>query len=466
MKHTFLKTLALGSLLTLGACQDEFFDRKPYTSLPPADALKTESDLSAAANGMYQGMRNSNLFLRGIPFMGDLLADNVYLSASNSGRYLAQFNYSVNAQNADISGLWTQAYAVILRANNIINSNITDTDGVKQLKGEALTVRALMYFELIKWFGKPYTLAADAPGVPLVLTFDPNLKPSRNKVSEVYDQMVKDLNQAFDLMTNTTKNSSFVTKYVAKALLAKVLLYKGDYAGAKAAAQDVVDKGGYTLATSTGFAAYWGNAALTSAKLETIFEVSADGVGNVGFDALSNMYDQKGYGDGLCTKELYDLYSATDVRRNLLVTGTRAGESVFIVNKYQQTSNSSEKDDGKVLRLADVILILAEASARTNDETNALKYLNQIVQRRDPSAAALTVKGTDLLEAIITERRKELAFEGDRYPDLTRLGRDIKRSTQYPAAARTITITDNKRIAPIPQVELDANTSMVQNTGY
>lgn len=466
MKYTFIKTLALASLLSLGACQDDFYDRKPYTSLPPADALKSESDMVAAANGMYQGMRAATLFLRGIPFMGDLMADNVYLSASNSGRYLAQFNYSVNSQNGDISGLWTQAYAVILRANNIINATVSETDATKQLRGEALTVRALMYWELTKWFGKPYTLGADAPGVPLVLTFDPSLKPARNKVSEVYDQITKDLNQAFDLMTNTTKNSSFVTKYVAKGLLAKVLLYKGDYAGAKAAAQDLVDKGGYTLATSTGFNAYWANAALTSAKLETIFEVSADGVGNVGFDALSNMYDQKGYGDGLCTKELYDLYSATDVRRNLLVSGTRAGESVFIVNKYQQTSNATEKDDGKVLRLADVILVLAEAYARTNDETNALKYLNQLVQRRDPSAKAIASTGAALLEDIITERRKELAFEGDRYADLTRLGRDVKRSTQYPAAARTILITDTKRLAPIPQLELDANTSMVQNTGY
>jgi starch-binding outer membrane protein, SusD/RagB family len=468
----FINKLFFSTILIigLGACQDDFYDRKPYNALSVNDAIKNEADLVTAANGMYSGMRTANLFLRGIPFMGDILADNVYLSASNSNRYVAQYNYSYILTNGDTGGIWQGAYAVILRANNIINANVTETVTTKQIKGEALTVRALMYWELAKWFGQPITTNPTGLSVPIILTFDPTIKPGRNTTTEVYDQVAKDLNQAFDLMTVTNKNSSFISKYVAKALLAKVLLYRADYPGAKVAAQDVVTNGGYALAASTSAAynAYWANAVPVTNKLETIFEISTDGVNNVGFDALSNMFDQNGYGDGLCTSELYNLYTATDVRRALLVSGSRAGENVFLINKYQNTRNNADKDDGKVLRYSDILLVLAEANARTNDEVNALRFLNQVVQRRDPSATALTSTGATLIEDIIRERRKELAFEGDRFPDLNRLGRPIVRNAQYPAAARNIPANNFRRIMPIPQFEIDANPAIKvqQNPEY
>jgi starch-binding outer membrane protein, SusD/RagB family len=469
MKNIFNKILLSLTLLAgLSACQDDFYDRKPYNALPVNDAIKNEADLGAAVNGMYTGMRTSNLYMRGIPFMGDILADNVYLSASNSNRYVAQYNYSYNLSNADTGGIWQWAYTVILRANNVINATVPETAISKQLKGEALTVRALMYWELAKWFGRPVNSDANALCVPLILTFDPTLKPARNTTGQIYDQVIKDLNSAYDLMT-VSKNSSYVSKFVAKGVLAKVLLYKGDWAGAKAAAQDVVSNGGYSLAAATtaAYNAYWNNPTPVANKLETMFEISADDVANAGFDALTNMYDQGGYGDGLCTKELYDLYSPTDVRRSVLIPGTRAGESVYLVNKYQNIKNNADKDDGKVLRYADILLILAEANFRTNDEVNALKLLNQVAQRRDPAfAAGYASTGAALLEDIIKERRKELAFEGDRFPDLNRLGRNITRNTQYPAAARTMTSDNFRRIMPIPQFEIDANPAIVQNPQY
>jgi hypothetical protein len=466
MKNIYIKTLLLLLATSLFACKDSFFDQKPYDSVPVGDAIKTEGDMLIATNGMYSGLRSASLYGRTIPFINDLMADNVYLSASNSGRYISQFNYSVNAQNADILNTWSAAYTVILRANNIINATPTETANTRQYKGEAYTIRALMYFELVKLFGKPYLVDANALGVPLILTFDPKVKPARNTVSEVYAQVISDLNQAYDLMTVNRPNSSYITKYVAKGLLSKVYLYKGDYTNAKTAALDVVTNGGYTLATSTNYVAYWTSAAPTTTKLETMFEVSADNVNNVGFDALANMYSQSGYGDGLATTDLYNLYSTTDIRRNLIVSGSRAGQSVYIVNKYPNVSNTNDKDDLKVLRYSDILLILSEAYYRTNDEVNALKYLNQVAQRRDPSFTGYISSGSTLLENIITERRKELAFEGDRFNDLNRLGRSIIRNSQYPNNALNIPISDFRRLAPIPQVELDANPNIQKNDGY
>ncbi|MBD2700964.1 RagB/SusD family nutrient uptake outer membrane protein [Spirosoma sp. BT702] len=465
MKNTKISLALLSSLFWLGSCQSSFLDVKPYDSLPVNSALTNENDMGSAVNGMYSGLRSSFLYGRTVPFVGDLLADNVYISSSNSGRYITQNTYQVNAQNADLLNTWTQAYAVILRANNIINATLTGKATINQFKGEALTVRALMNWEMVRMFAKPYAVDQNGPGVPLVMTYDVNLRPARNTVKEVYAQIQKDLTDAMPLLT-ISKNSSLVTKYVARALQAKVYLYQQDYANALTAAQDVITNGGYTLATAANLNAYWNNPTPVTTKLETIFEISADGVNNAGFDALANMYNQSGYGDGLATNDLYNLYTDTDARKALIVKGKRAGVDALIVNKYQNVQNTSEKDDIKILRYADVILIAAEASARTGKATDALTLLNQVAQRRDPSFKGYSSTGDGLISDIITERRKELAFEGDRFNDLNRLGLDLKRNDQYPSAARSIPATDSRRVAPIPQSELDANQSIKQNSGY
>jgi hypothetical protein len=465
MKNHKVTSLLVGSLLWLAGCQPNFLDLKPYDSLPVQNAITNENDMGSAANGIYSGLRSSFLYGRTVPFVGDLMADNIYISSSNSGRYIVQNTYSVNAQNGDLLNTWSQAYAVILRANNIINATLSESATVSQYRGEALTVRALMYWELVKLFAKPYSVDPAAPGVPIVVSYDVTLRPARNTVKEVYDQINKDLIQAFGLLT-LTKNSSFVTKYAAKALQAKVYLYQQDYANALTAAQDVVKNSGYTLAPAANLNTYWGNPAPLTTKVETIFEISADGVNNAGFDALANIYSQNGYGDGLVTTDLYNLYTDTDARKSLIIKGKRAGVDALIVNKYQNVQNSSDKDDIKVLRYADVLLIAAEASARTGNQIDALALLNQLAQRRDPSFKGFASTGDALLADIITERRKELAFEGDRFGDLNRLKLDVKRNDQYPTSARSIPAADPRRVAPIPQSELDANKAVTQNAGY
>ncbi|MEK7199257.1 MAG: RagB/SusD family nutrient uptake outer membrane protein, partial [Bacteroidota bacterium] len=100
------------------------------------------------------------------------------------------------------------------------------------------------------------------------------------------------------------------------------------------------------------------------------------------------------------------------------------------------------------------------------NEADALTYANFVTSRRGATAIAST--GTQLFEDIITERRKELAFEGDRFHDLQRLKRDIVRSTNYPASSRTIPYSVFRRLFPIPQAEVDANPNIKpqQNAGY
>jgi starch-binding outer membrane protein, SusD/RagB family len=453
----------------LAGCGKDFLDQKPYTGVPFDDAVKDESAMQAALAGTYSGLRTPGFLSRAFPIINDILADNAFISTQNSNRYTAFHNVNYLNTNADAQTLFGDAYNAILRANTIINATLTTTPNVSQMRGEALTIRALAYFSLIQFFAKPYTADPSAPGVPLVTKYDPNLKPARATVQVIYDQIEKDLNDAFGLL-NATKNSGFITKYVPKALLSRVYQAKADWTKSRDAALEVINNSGYSLVAGSSLAAFWSNPGLRTDKVEVMFEISEDAVNTNGTNALSYMYAQIGYGDVLATDDLYNQYSATDYRRALFLTGTRAGLTVRINNKYSNTANTADKDNVKIVRVSEVLLNLAEAYYRLNDETNAKLRLNQVAMNRDPSFAGYTSTGTVLLDDILKERRKELAFEGFRYYDLQRTGRDVVRvnlNTNYQSGVPlTIPVGNFRRLLPIPQAEMDANPSMTQNAGY
>jgi hypothetical protein len=463
-KYILLSGLAILSLAS--GCKDSFLDQKPYTSLPPADAVASERDLLVALTGTYQGLRNANNFGRNIPVIGDLAADNVFVSLANSGRYTTFNAYSFTLASSEYEGLWNSLYADILRANNIIDANLSGTANIDQYKGEAYALRALCYFELLKHFARPFTDTPDGPGVPINLHYDITVKAPRSTIAQVYTQIQTDLQAAYGLMT-LYRGTGYFSKYSARAIAAKVALFKGDYANALTLAQDVITNGGFTIVPAADLVAYWGNpTAQVSTKIETMFEVVSDAVNTLGTDELAYMYSQAGYGDLLANPDLYNLYRTTDVRKSLITIGVRpnGGENpAYIVTKFKSVAN--DRDDKKVIRISDVYLIAAESAQATGNNTLALTYLNTLVARRDPTLIYAST-GAALLEDILTERRKELAFEGDRLHTLNRLKRDITRSTSYPAAARSIPYSNFRRVGPIPQTELLYNTAVTQNTGY
>jgi hypothetical protein len=451
------------------SCSKNFINENPYDSVSPSTALSSESSLQDALNGAYAGLRAIALYGRDFPVIGDLQADNTYVETKNSGRYLAQYNYSVVSSDAVVGEMWNQAYIDILRVNNIIDANVTGPN-VAAIKAQAYAIRGLLYFKLVNIYAQPYTVDSTALGVPIILHYNPNLFPARNKVNEVYSQIISDFKMA---VANAPAYSTSVriSKYAAEGLLARAYLYMGDYADAKSAAVDVINNGPFTLVTPSNFAAFWQNPAARTDAIETMFEVDCDVFNNNGFDDLGGIYIN-GYQDIYCSSQLYNLYSNSDVRRNLLIPGTtKAGAPAYLVNKFPN-AQYPDRDNLKVIRLAEVYLIAAEASLPTN-QTDALYYLNALLAQRDPLAAPYTVTGPLLLQAIVTERRKELAFEGDRLYDMNRLQLPINRVANpgaIPAGPNNINLNipypDNRRVAPIPQQELTANPNIVQNPGY
>jgi len=395
------------------------------------------------------------------------MADNTYVEKKNSGRYLIQYNYTMAANDGVATEMWTTAYTGILRANRVIDAEVTGGNAAS-IKAEAYAIRALLYFKLVNIYAKPYTDDPNALGVPLVLHYDPYNLPARNKVSEVYQQIVSDLKAAFTDAPAYTNSSRF-SKYAIEALLAKVYLYMGDKTNAKTAAVDVINNSGFTLVTPANYKTYWANPSYRTDKVETLFEVDADVINNNGFDDFAGMY-YNGYTDIYASSNLYSLYSATDVRRSVILadTTTKSGSAAYMIVKFPNATND-DRDNIKVLRLSDVYLIAAEASLPGN-ETDALMYLNALMAKRDPSFAGYASSGAALMNDIITERRKELAFEGDRLYDLNRLKLPIVRADNPGAipAPLTIPYPFDKRIAPIPQSELQSNANIAgqQNPGY
>jgi len=475
MKATIIKKsgwlIALGAVVLLNSCKKEFLNLQPYDSVSSDVAITDIAGMRAALGGAYANLGNVSLYGRTIPLFGDLVADNVYISTINSNRYLDFFQVNYTVTNANAQGIWQSAYSTISRANNVINSPVKDGADVDQLRGEALSIRALMYFELVKFFAKPYTVDPNALGVPIILEYDPTVKPARSTVKDVYTQIENDLTTAIGLMTQS-KSSGFFTKYAAEALLARMYEFKAEWSKALTTAQDVINNSGYSLLKLNEVLPFWSNNKDRSDKKEVLFEVVFDASNNLGNSSLPYFYDQTGYGDALATESLYNTYSATDVRKQLIIVGSDVRSSTDkVVNKFPN-AGSADKDDIKVLRMSEVYLIAAEAAYQTNNEPLALTYLNAVAKERDASFAGYSSSGDALLNDILLERRKELAFEGHRYWDLVRYNRDVVRvnlAGNYPGNVPLVIAANNfRRILPIPQAELDANPNIreQQNTGY
>lgn len=463
--------ICLGCIGLLSSCKKEYLDLQPYDQVALESALLSQGDILAATNGLYTVMRGSATYGKDIILKADMMADNAYVSASNSNRFVEYFQLNYILTTPSVAGTWNASYNIILRANNIINSTIAANATINQYKGEALTIRAMVYHDLVKQFGKQYNASTSSTdlGVPIILNYDPTLKPARSTVKEVYDQIEKDLLAAIPLLTERAPYSArFVNVNAAKLLLARVYQFKAEWQKARTLALEVINSGGYSLTNSTNHATYWAQTASRTDKVESIFEISHDANGNGGNEALPYLFLQAGYGDILATDEFYNSLSSTDVRRSLLLNVVRAGRNVYAVNKYTSPINFAIK----LLRLSEAYFIAAEASYHLSNPTDALSYLNAVATRRDPNFIGYVSVGTQILDDILTERRKELAFEGHRYWDFVRYNKDVVRvnvNSNYPSnVPLTFPASSFRRILPIPQGEMDANPNIrtQQNSGY
>ena len=489
-KHTTALVLAGFLLFTAGSCSKSFLDKVPLDATTTGNAIKDEASMYTATLGLYSSLRATDFYGRTFAIKGDLMADACFLSSSNSGRYLGFNNYDMDKTNAYPSAIWQNAYAAIKNANFIINSGLeNNSNNISHLYAEAYAIRGMVLFDLVRNFAPPYATGSKKLGVPIVLKFDSLALPARDTVDKVYAQVLSDLNTAYTLakysqngtMTfastgvSRPMNASYITKYAIKSLLARVYQHMGNWTAARDAALDVVTNAGNTLVESSGLVGYWAGTVTRADKAETIFEVTSDANNSVSDGTLANIYVPKtfggSYGDILATKALYDSYTTTDARKALYMDTVRSSQlgRAYYITKYP--INTASYDDVKIVRYAEVLLILAEAYYNLSDETNALKYVNMVATKRDPAYAGYTTTGAAVLESILNERLKELAFEGYRFWDLYRLQRTfVKAQAQNSSSviSKSVTVTPAtlNMIFPIPNDEILLNPNIKQNTGY
>jgi hypothetical protein len=310
----------------------------------------------------------------------------------------------------------------------------------------------------------------------------------------VYAQIVADLTAAEASLTFPgTSFPNFANKAAAQAMLSRVYLYMKDYAKAKEWADKCITLAGSRLSTADTYVAQWRNAT----HQETLFQFAlASNAENNGVnESLQTSFTTLtapggtvtgGFGDLVPTISLLNALGITltggntttnfglsasiesrssDVRNLLYEPGTSGrGTSKVECTKYIGKNGFINLDNLPVVRIAEVYLTRAEAMATPGssvfNETAALADLNTIATNRGLTAFDLT--GSALYEEILNQRRIELAFEGHRFFDLKRLGRDLVKAPHY----NTVAFTDIRILAPLPTSEVDGNKNMVQNAGY
>ena len=508
MKKIIINVILI-ALISSGviSCKDAL-DIEPRQSIDATTALTSKDGINAAVVSVYSRLKGVRMYGRDIIALPEALADNGF-ATNKSGRLLNEANNVFRAHF--IQDTWQISYAGINQANLIIETvpgveapGITAADKTFWL-GQMYFLRGLYHLNLVlayAYIPGAVVGAQDKGGVPLMLKGTASstdalaLKPSRAPITEVYAQIVKDLENANLLLTFPGSNFPAVAnKAAAQALLARVNLYRKDFAAAKRWSDSCITLAGGRLTNSGNYVSNWRGATNNESLFQLVFATNAENNGvneslQTSYTTLTapgNTTTTGGFGDLVPTISLlnglgitltggnnttiYGGQNATiasrsaDVRNLLYEPGTTGrGLSKVECTKFLGKNGFINLDNIPVVRIAEVYLTRAEALSTPGspvfNETAALADLNTIATNRGLPAFALA--GSALYEEVINQRRLELAFEGHRFWDLKRLGRDLVKAPHY----NTVAFSDIRILAPLPTVEVDGNKNLVQNSGY
>lgn len=462
--------ISLVAVSALTGCQG-FLTEEPILSQSNELTLSTIEGVDKATAGAYAPLGSTSWYGNEFVIMNEMKTANgkKWIGSDwDSGRCLSYYNINFNENST--SSLWSAAYYVISAANNVL-ANVegkgTEAD-VNNLKAEALFLRALAHFDLVRTFAMPYNHTTDAshPGVPVIVEPQaPSATPARAKVSEVYTQIISDLTTAetliaADYVRGFKDPKASVTKEAIQALLSRAYLYTENWQKAADYAATVINSKKFTLWT----AAELKDAACYTVDVptggEVIFEIYGDKLNTYdGYhDGLTPMTGPTGYGDAGCSADLIGLYEATDVRSTLF---QEEGGCTWTAKYKGKGNGKPDQNNVIVLRLSEMYLNLAEAVANGANGHNGVAALEAIATSRGATAQPCTKEG------VYAERNKELAWEAHLWFDLARTGRDMTRVDFIGAEdARTVEAGSYKWAMPIPMRETGVNPNLVQNEGY
>ena len=487
--------IALFAVLTLvSSCNiKEFLTEDPVMSQSTELTLSDYNGLNKSVAGAYSPLVSSNWYGAFFVLDAEMRAGNAMIPTNTnfqSGRMMTP--YYMTYEPSSTSGLWGTAYYVVSACNNVINaidnngenlvsSSVTTTD-LNNLKAEALALRSLAHFDLLRLYSH---LDGSNGEYGVCLITEPQLPtdmPARASVEETYAQVISDLTTAEGLMSDSYQRTGVsdpkatFNKLAIQALLARVYCYHKDWGKASEYATKVINSGKFQLWTKDQYTSVWGKD-IAGDGGEVIFEVYGKQAN--GYDAYwegpSHMTNPLGYADCAATAQLASLFEDGDVRGSKGVRGTDDGKVMFCTDKDEASGgqlwtmkyygkgegNATSTPDVSnciVLRLSEMYLIRAEASVNGSGST-ALADLNAIRSNRGASPLTSAGKGD-----VALERRLELNFEGHLWFDLDRTGGSISYSDA--SVTRNIPAGDKYWALPIPKSQVDINENLKQNPGY
>jgi tetratricopeptide (TPR) repeat protein len=508
-----LYVLTITSLI-LTACSNDFLELVPESSVTSGNFYKTEDQFDQALNGAYAAIRGAKGSIASWT-MGEMRSDNTHLEFNNTNRgggYVER-EYTDFFLDEVSSGLvaskYNSCYVGISRVNELLEY-VADAglsqQVVDNLTGHAKFLRALFYFDLVRYFG----------GVPLYLNAvkgaDDAYLP-RASVEDVYKQIVADTQEAIQKLPDTSfPQDGRATKGAAGMLLADVYLTQKNYALAEAELRSITQMG-YALLPDYASVFSLSN----KNSIESIFEIQYE-QGNQGqhsnfvypFLPLSSdvsmitgitSQNRQGGGWNVPTFEMIETYEPDDERLeasiaiaegtgvvgNMLIEAvkspvgytTPAGKRAYpYIKKYLHAHSLEQNTDDNfpIYRYSDALLSLAEALNEQGRTSDALLYLNQVRVRAGLTASTETDQAL-LRDIIAHERRVEFAFENKRWLDLVRTGKAIEVMTQNGVYLKTVhagesylpdisyNVTPERLLFPIPNREVLIG-NLEQNPGY
>ncbi|MDP4222709.1 MAG: RagB/SusD family nutrient uptake outer membrane protein [Bacteroidota bacterium] len=477
-------------LVLLTGCSTKYLDPVPQTSLSDLSVFDTKDRIVAQVNGMYAFMK-SGAFQGGRFFVyEDVKADNFIPKSSNLVTNFATWNHTEVSSTNEVQNCWGAIYAAVNAINVFLDGLTTRHDAgtlpttvsqadYDQYRSEALTLRAICYFDLLQLYTKPYNQGSGAnPGVPLRLKAEKSSEGNdlaRSTVTEVYAQILKDLNEAEPLAVSTYStdllNTTRIHKNTIIAFKTRVYLHMGDWAKVVSESAKIVTAtapftapSGVAFALNPSFTAIFQTPYTSKESIFSMPFTTTDGPGTQnGLPHYYSFSSSESYYLNVNPGFAYALMDVADVRKTSLVLN---GGNYFL-SKYPDFTTLTNY--APVIRYAEVLLNRSEALVRAGSAVTqeAVDLLNAVRTRSFPAGAYTTASfaaAADFYNAILLERDIEFLGEGIRTMDLQRL------SLPFPAkdggsmgSVPAIPSSSIGYIWPIPANELSLNKLMTPN---
>ncbi|WP_304037601.1 RagB/SusD family nutrient uptake outer membrane protein [Mesonia mobilis] len=477
MKLNKFKIFIIGTGLLLGTASCN--DAREITQdgiISDQNVWESLEDLQLGLNGVY-GQWNYESQIN----FNAIITDNVKRGIANNGQGQSLYNFNLIPGTSQSTSIYSNSYAVINYANRVLSGvENLEFEGENQatedhIEAQLLTLRAMSHFTLFQYYTEDYS---DANSLAItIMDYVPEITetPERNTVEEVLEFIKADLNRAAELISPEASDYFYINANTIKAVQARVALVEGDYTTAMNFAEELVAE--YPLSNPDTYAAMFRD----EVQGEAIFSL-ARGQGDSQVASLFYFNTVEIDGDPFLevSNGLYNALDDNDIRKDVIVgsesefQGENSTDNILLIYKYPG-SVQPLVNDIKLIRSSEMKLIAAESKARTNDLAGAAQAIKELRDARFGSSQPLPTYNNlnQALTDILQERRLELAFEGQRFLDIKRIGADINTGINRNeadcasfSAPCGLPRSSYRFTLPIPQLELNANPNITQNTGY